>query len=323
MSWGFFRHRLEELGCRFLAWTIPKLSRKSCVSLARAVGALAYCLERRGRRVALANLECAFGDRFSEKQRRVIARASYQNFARTMLDLFWAPVLTADNVDDYIPFEGIEMLKERHARNPGGSICLCPHFGNWEWSSLAAGFHGFHATIVTETFRNPRLAPVFNELRQSSGQRIIPQENSLLRFFKTVKRGGAVAMLPDLTLPPTQAATVIEAFGLKMCVSRVHALLIKRAGALAFPVQSDPRPDGRCLVRIHPPLQFAPDATTQQITQECWDAIEPWIRARPECWLWPYKFFRYKPGKADRAYPFYANESAKFEKLLAQQEARE
>jgi hypothetical protein len=43
--------------------------------------------------------------------------------------------------------------------------------------------------------------------------------------------------------------------------------------------------------------------------------MEPIVRARPGAWLWPYKHFRYRPADAARAYPFYANESGKFDKL--------
>ncbi len=37
---------------------------------------------------------------------------------------------------------------------------------------------------------------------------------------------------------------------------------------------------------------------------------------RPEHYLWSYKHFRYRPKRATREYPFYANPSGKFEKVL-------
>lgn len=138
----------------------------------------------------------------------------------------------------------------------------------------------------------------------------------MLRLLKTVKRGGATGMLLDLNLRPSQAATVIEGFGLKMCVTFLHALLAQRAGTLLVPVETAPQPDGTCRVIAHPPVEWPADATLQEIAQRCWDAMEPIIYARPGDWLWPYKHFRYRPRGTDRHYPFYANESGKFEKLL-------
>lgn len=315
-AWKSFRHRLEEWSCVFLARTLPLLPRLTCVRLGHALGALAFFVDRRGRAVALGNIECALGARFSPAQRIAMARASYQNFTRTMLDLFWAGALSLANFRDYMLVEGFDELRARLDREKRGAIFLCVHQGNWEWASLACGFLGFHNTVVAENFKNPRLTEVFRGLREISGQKIVPQENSILRLLKIAKRGGTTGMLIDLNLPPVQAATVIEGFGLKMCVPLLHAVLALRADALLVPVETRPQPDGTCLIIAHPAIEIPADASLGKVAQLCWDAFEPMLRARPEQWLWPYKHFRFRPRNAASAYPEYANESGKFEKLL-------
>jgi lauroyl/myristoyl acyltransferase len=314
--WKHFRHRLEQRGVALLAWGIPRLSRRKCVRLAYGLGALAYLVDLRGRSVALANLECAFGDRLTAEQRRDLARRSYQNFLRTMLDLFWAQNLTPQNWREWMHVEGFEELRARLEREGRGTIFMCVHQGNWEWASLACGFLGFGNVVVAENFKNPLLTASFSALRQHSGQTIIPQENSLLRMLKIVKRRGATGMLIDLSLRPQQAATVIEGFGLKMCVPLLHAVLAQRADALLVPLETQPQADGTCRIIAHPGVEFPADATLQEIAQRCWHAFLPALHARPDLWLWPYKHFRYRPRTAAREYPFYANESGKFERLL-------
>ncbi len=313
--WKNFRYWLEELGCRALAWGLPRLSRRSAVRLGNALGALAYTFDARGRGVALENLACAFGER-TIQERAEIARASFRNFARTMLDLFWASRLTPDTFRDFIEVEGFDTLRERLQREGRGAVFMCVHQGNWEWASLACGFLGFGNTVVAENFKNPRLTAIFSRLRQISGQKIIAQENSILRLLRIAKRGGATGMLIDLNLPPTQAATVIEGFGFKMCVPLLHAALAQRVGALLVPVETQVRGDGTCRVIAHPPVEWPEGAGVAEISQRCWDAFEPIVRAQPESWLWPYKHFRYRPADADRPYPAYANESSKFNKLM-------
>jgi KDO2-lipid IV(A) lauroyltransferase len=315
------RHRMEEIACRLLAATVPLLPRRVCLGLARALGAAAFSLDRRGRAVALANLECVFGDRFDPAQRRTIARQSYQNFARTMLDLFWAARLDEHNWQEWIQTQGFEAVRQRLGAEKRGAVFLCVHQGNWEWASLACGFLGFGNVVVAENFKNARLSGIFRARRQHSGQTIIPQENSLLRMLRVVKRGGATGMLLDLNLRPDQAATVIQAFGpngLLMCVPVLHAVLATRAGALLVPVETQPTADGACRVIAHPAIEIPPDATKETVAQLCWDAFEPILRERPESYLWPYKHFRYRPRDARRTYPAYSNESARFEKHLRQ-----
>ena len=315
-AWKNFRHRLEAWGCAFLARWLPRLSRTTCGRLANALGALAFLVDRRGRAVALGNIACAFGAQFSDAQRSAMARASYQNFVRTMLDLFWAGALSPANFRDYMKVEGFDDLRARLDREKRGAIFLCVHQGNWEWASLACGFLGFGNTVVAENFKNPRLTAIFSRLREISGQKIVAQENSILRLLKIAKRGGTTGMLIDLNLPPVQAATVIEGFGMKMCVPLLHAVLALRADALLVPVETLPQPGGTCRIIAHPAIAIPADASLGTIAQLCWDAFEPILRARPELWLWPYKHFRFRPHDAPGAYPAYANESAKFEKLL-------
>jgi len=315
--WKRFRYRLEELGCRLLAAGIPLLPRRWLVFLADSIGALAFRFDRRGHAVALGNLECVFGSRFTAAERERIARCSYRNFARTMLDLFWAARLDASNWREWMRPEGFDFIRERLTAERRGTIFLCVHQGNWEWASLACGFLGFDNVVVAENFKNPRLTEIFRSRREHSGQTLIAQENSLLRMLKVVKRGGATGMLIDLNLRPDQAATVVDAHGgLKMCVPLLHAVLAERAGALLVPVETQPHDDGTCRIIAHPPLELPPGAGVREIAQRCWDALEPVVHSRPEEYLWAYKHFRYRPRATPRPYPAYANESGKFEKLL-------
>ena len=314
--WKRFRYRLEEMGCRFLAWSLPHLNRRRCVTLGLLVGDLAWFLDHRGRAVALANLECVFGERYTASQRRWIARLSYRNFAKTMLDLFWAHKLEPSQHRQYAQDNGFEAVREQGRREKRGLVFMMVHQGNWELANMAAGYNGIQNTVVTENFKNPRLDGIFRSLREISGHTMIPQENSLIRMLKVVKRGGTTGLLIDLNLRPSQAATVIEGFGLKMCVPVLHAVLIQRVNALAVPVETEPYADGSCRVTAYPALNFPPEMSLQEIAQQCWNDFEPMIRRRPDLWLWPYKYFRYRPKNATRAYPFYARESSPFEKLL-------
>src|SRR5258708_33039150 len=108
--WKTFRHRLEWAGLLIATKLVPLLSRKACYRLALMLGDAMSILDQHGRKVAISNLEVAFGDRFTPIERERIARESFQHFARTMLDLLWRPRLTRDNFPDYIEFENLQEL---------------------------------------------------------------------------------------------------------------------------------------------------------------------------------------------------------------------
>ena len=130
------RYRLEHIGLLIAAGLVPLLPRPVVVALAKIFGALASLLDRYGRRIALANLDCAFGQKYSASEKRRIVRESYQHFAQTMLDLMWSPRLTPGKFYRYIEMSGnFPQLDSNQSL-----IVVCYHYSNFEWLSLACGF---------------------------------------------------------------------------------------------------------------------------------------------------------------------------------------
>jgi hypothetical protein len=92
------------------------------------------------------------------------------------------------------------------------------------------------------------------------------------------------------------------------------------------PAVGIPLSDGTCVATAYPALSFSRDAAPAEIAQAVWDFFEPFIRERPELWLWNYKHFRYRPADATpetalgKRYPFYARECPPFDRLIAAQQ---
>jgi lauroyl/myristoyl acyltransferase len=319
--WKSWRHRLEWGGVRLLAFLIPRLSRSAAVKFAQIAGAFAARFDFQGRRVALGNLQAAFGDRFSPDERARITRQSYQQFAGTMIDLFWNPRINAQNWRDFIEFQGWDEFA-RTVGPSGPCIIAACHYGNFEWFSLAAAYQGLVATIVSQEFKNPLLDPIFNQLREQSGHQFVRREGAIVKLYKTLRRGGTAAILVDLTLHPRQPSVAIDVLGMKMSVTFAHVWLHRRTGRPIVPVHQEPLPGGRCRVVFHPRLEIPSDASDQEIAQLCWDQFEPVVRQNPSPWLWMYKYWRFRPTNATRPYPYYAHSVPRFDRLLAQQSVR-
>jgi lauroyl/myristoyl acyltransferase len=317
-SWKKLRRLFETSLCRLLEWWIPHLPRQSCIHFANGIGTVAFLLDRRGRKVAMANLECALGAAHTDAQRREIVHASYRNFARTMVDLFWTPALARPENRRWLRTKGWDRLRARLDRENRGAVLLTLHYGNWEWASIAAAWDLMPSLAVAEQFKNPGVESIFKRLREVSGQTIIPQEKSMLRMLRHVKRHGTVAFLADLTVPPDQASAVIRTFDLEMCVSVLHGIFALRGNAVVVPAVCIPQPDGGALLEAFADLDIPADATLATVAQLCWDRYEPIIRARPELWLWSYKHFRYRPHATATPYPFYANEWDAFDRLRSE-----
>src|SRR5437879_10902189 len=313
--WKRTRYRLEWLGLSLATKLIPLCSRKSCYRLAQLAGLFLSFLDRHHYHVALSNLEVAFGDQLSARERRKIARESFQHFARTMVDLLWSSRLTPLNFLWYVELENFEETM-RDTGPERSFITACYHYGNFEWLSLASGFLGLKGTIISQEFKNSLLDPIFKNLREQSGHEFIPRQGGIVRLYKVLRRKGRTALLVDLTLHPKMPSVAIDCFGLKTSVTSAHAWLNEQTGAPIIPAHTEPLANGRYRLVLNPNIETA-ERRQQQIAHACRNSFEPYVRKNPAPWLWMYKHWRYKPVKADRPYPFYARTHGRFDKQIS------
>ncbi|MCK9588337.1 MAG: lysophospholipid acyltransferase family protein, partial [Terrimicrobiaceae bacterium] len=310
------REKIEFAGLVAGAWLVARLPFHFLPALATVLGSLVYWLDPRGHVVALENIEAAFPGKFSAPQKSQIARRSYITFARTMFELFWAPNMDEKFFARHVLFEGWD--KDYARKDPQKpAIYACFHFGNFEWLALAGAYSISPGPVIAQRFKNPLLGPVFDRLRTSTGNQVIPQERAMLRMLKYLRGGGKFGMLCDLNLDPREGSVLIECFdGLLASVTQTHAALARRTGAAIVPVECRPGPSGKYRIIHHPPIECPPDADPRSIVQRCWNALEPAVHDHPECWLWSYKHWRYKPATNNSRYPFYANRSKRFDRLI-------
>ncbi len=308
------RYWFEWAGLKSASMAIPVLPRRATLALANGLGRLGRAVDKRGRETAEANLRAAFGDAATPERVRRWTAACYRSWARSFVDLFWAKRLTADNYRRYMDFE-IEDPDSLERVRGSGAVFVCPHYGNYEWQSLAVGFMGFQYWAIAQDFKNPRLTSIFTAAREISRHRIIPQRRAAIRLIKHLRSGGYTGLLTDLNVKPDDTATIIRCFGLQTCVTPLHAVLFQRGKVPLIPGICLPRENGGYRMLIYPPLDIPHDSDLQEICQACWDRFEPVIREHPEHWLWMYKHWRYRPEKDGDRYPAYANRSKKFDRL--------
>jgi KDO2-lipid IV(A) lauroyltransferase len=308
--WKQFRYRIEAGLLSALTRLLPLFSRGTVVAIGRALGWAGYHLLRRDRVVALANLDVAFGDTKSAAVKRRIARASFQNFAATMLGLFWARRLDRPLIEQLVEVdsESLQRVRELQARGKG-VIFLALHYGDWELLSLATGYFGIPVTVVMELMRNRGIEQILARLRGRSGHRVISLQQAAPKLLRALKRGECVALLIDLNAG-RRGGVWLKFFGLPVFNnSAMAALSLHTGAALVFGV-AHPLPGGRVRIEYRPEIEFTPSgdygADLHALSQRCLDVCEQLVRRRPELWLWSYKRWKYCPTTDRAGYPFYA-----------------
>ncbi len=332
------RYALEYAALLMIACTIPRLPRRLVLWFARVVGDVAIQVDRRGRELGLENLRLAIQQGGLDLQGRTpeeVLRACYQNFARGFLDLFWFSRLTVDQLDRWVEIEDSEHAQLMFSKDKG-AVFLTPHYGVFEWASLMVGLRGVKLNIVAQDFKNSALTQIVRRARECTGHQVLSRDGAMLKLLRSVKRGGNIALLPDLTVPPQTAATVVNVFGTPTCRTAAHVEIARRCNALMFVTVCEPLDDGRARLRVLDVISATEEQSSAELTQAVWDRFEAAIRQRPELWLWMYRHWRYRPlqersgtvasGQEDphlpiRQYPRYAAEVAAFDELYRKQAA--
>lgn len=287
------------------AWlVVPWLPRRLIVAAASAAGGAAYALDRRLRRVALANLDAAYGDTLTPDEKRRTARAAFQTFALVALDLFWFGVFTRSRIRRYVRFDAT--MDPLFATAP--LVAVTAHLGNWEILGLAVALRGASLLSVAARVKSRVGERLMAYARRRTGQKLAPRRGGLKALVRELRHGGRVALLMDQNTREDEGGAFVEFFGLPATVSQAAATLCARTGAPLFVAccvadrRGVYRAEGRPLIRVGPG-GVPEEAATAEMTR----AIEAMIRRYPGAWMWMYKRWRYVPDGADAAaFPFYA-----------------
>ena len=319
-----YRYRLEYCGLVMAAWLVQRFPWRWLRPAGHFVGALVFFFDRKRREVAFANLKAAFGETYNEQERQGIARKSYQIFATTMLELLWSPRLTPQIMDEIADIEVVDLRSSPQLEGVPVIYC-CAHAANFEWTGQIIARYTKKFPVIAQKFKNPLLGSLFNRWRSSLGQEVIPQEQAMLKLFRYLKTGGKFGIVVDLNLKPHEGPIIVRSFErLLVPLTRLPAELTLRTGAILVPVECLMRPQGGYTLRFLDPISVTSESTVESLTQAWWNALESGIRRHPECWLWSYKHWRYRPSQGETDfYPFYANEFSPFDELITQQKSCE
>ncbi|MGE3308468.1 MAG: lysophospholipid acyltransferase family protein [Limisphaerales bacterium] len=152
--------------------------------IGRAGGAAAWIIDRRHRRVALANLERCFGERMNAAERRTLARENFLRLGENYASALRTSTMTWDQIAPHVDLTGLQEAKAVLDRNPDRSVVVAiGHFGNFELF-----------TWVKVAFPGVQLATTYRALRQESANRMLLalRQRSGCLFFERRREAAAL-----------------------------------------------------------------------------------------------------------------------------------
>ena len=292
------RHRFEYVVVLFLIFILKDLSAKTIFRLGRILGNLSYKLATKRKRVALINLNIAFGDKKSNKEKKQIIKNSFIQVALSTLQSLW--ILKYPNrVNQLIEGEsiGLDIVKKCLERRRG-IFFLTAHYGNWEIMGIDHGYRGAcKLNSIIRRLDNPYLNEVALKFRTVSGNGIFCRDESLLQIVRAIKNNEAVAVMMDQNT--AKGGVFVDFFGRKAATARSVARLSYRTGTPILPFFFYPTGKGTYRVKYGPELTLKKTGHREhdviEWTQACEKFIEKTIHDIPNPWMLAHRRWKTQP----------------------------
>lgn len=286
----------EWLGIGLGVAVLSSLPRRAMLAVCDFVGAAMYAFDRRGRRIAAANLGTILstvpGARLSEKAARAIVRRSYRNMARAVGHAFWTCRLARERAAE--AGELSPACRDFLAANRP-AVTVSGHIGCWEILSQLAFLSGHRMMSVAKGIGTKGMTALLMRARRSIGQEIVPAEGAFRPLMGGIRDGKSLGLLVDQAVRPSDGGVWVRFFGRPHPVSAAPAFFAAKGGAPIAVAWSRPLRDGRYRCEMIATYSPAEARDVWGVTQKCLSDLERVIRRHPSCWALNYNCFRKTP----------------------------
>ena len=279
------------------------------LSITRIVGTLVWMLARRRRRIVRRNLDIAFGDTKSPKEKSRLSRRSFQHAvssaASFTLQNRWLNRAYRDRFT--VSPEDNAVLD---AGSKTGTAVLSGHVGNWEMGQLYMFLRDFPLVAFARDIGNPYLNAAIRRSRAQRGGAISNTASGAMR--QALRRGENFGILADQN--DRRRMHFADFFGVPASSYIGYARILLRARCrILF---------SACLEESRSPLRYrftirelrpagdpsqrwtkaALDVAAEKLVRDYLDATEEVVRSHPEQYFWMHRRWKSRPLGSPRLY---------------------
>ncbi len=275
------------------------LSEKNAVKAGNTLGKIFWALIPKRRKVLAVKNILRAGITKDEKEAERIAKASSVRFGPLGVSMFRFPLLTKENISQYVTIKGKEKL-DAIKESGKGCILAATHCGNWEVEGAALALYGYPLLSVAMEQKNKEFDRFLCEYRSMPGQ-VVEYKSGVRDMLRRLKQGyfvgllcdqdpGDTGILSDFLGEKTLTATGPAHFSL-LCGLPVMTALIHQTGPFTYEIIIDDP--------ISADEGLKKKEAIQNITDKINQRLEAWIRLYPEEWFWLHNRWKW----TDRLHP--------------------
>ena len=245
-------------------------------------------------------LTIAFGEMFSEAERKKIVYQSELNMFRLFFETMFGVMMSGKKIKAFIDVEGKQNLDKAFKKGKG-VIILSAHFGTFTLIGarlLAEGYSPFNFLI--KPIKNRDIEEIALKARDIGGYTTIyvePYKRCLAMTLAALKRGEIVCFVVDEN--KRYGGVFVDFFGELAATATGPAKIAMTTGACVVPMFMIREKHNKLKLRILPAIEFLysndKDKDVVKNTEIFTKVIENYVKKYPDHWTWNKKRWDTKP----------------------------
>jgi len=282
---------------RVMVFLFSLIPVKAALAIASGLGACAFYILPRYRKLTIDNLKSAFGSEKSQAEIEGVALGVFKNLGKNAVELVNLPKFNKARMDTFVRFRNRDRLDKAYERGRG-IVLLTAHFGSWELMAAALRENGYPGVTIGRRIYFHKYDDFLNKLRKSRDVEVIYRDESPRKMLKTLKKNWIVGIVADQDVDSVDGVFV-DFFGRKAYTPSGPVVLARASGAVLLPVFIIREGDWHTIAIDNPiDLRDTGDKEADLIynTQKWSNVVESYIRKYPDQWVWMHRRWKTAPG---------------------------
>lgn len=267
------------------------LPEKTCITVGKCIGRLAFAFLQRRRNIACINIKRVFNE-LTDREVMSLAKSNFEKLGVNIIEFLLMPFIPEKEIPVRFTIEG-KVFFEEALQKGKGAIVLTFHFGNWEVSGIASKLLKWDIVALARPLKKRALLNAFlNKLRSLTGLTIIVNENTSLEVMKLLKKNKIIAILGDQR-EKSSRGVFVDFFGTKVSTSKGVAAIAMKTGATVIPIYAVRKGFLRYTFVCGNPLEMERkgniDESIGNNMRKVNAFLETIIRQYPDEWFWVHR----------------------------------
>ena len=272
--------------CSFIVRLTP---RKFLYAVAQTIGLLGYRLLSTQRKIALENLDIAFGNSKSKEEKNRIARDSFCAMVKSGFEILHI-IDNPAQITQWITFRDKDILDKALSRGKG-VILVSAHFGNFPLMLGRLSKEGYPTAAIMRPMRDVRTEKLFAKKRGTYGIMTVysqPRKACVEDSIRRLRKNELLFILLDQHFGT--AGVFVDFFGRKAATATGPITLAQRTQAVILPCFIVRHQDNTHSIMFDQPFELrqggTEDETISVNIQALTTLIELYICRYPAQWAW-------------------------------------